>query len=199
MIQCGIYLIRHRVSGKSYVGQSIDVSRRWSEHRSSKSENSLITRALRKHGRKMFEFVVLEECGSDRLNERETYFIKKLSTLAPRGYNRNEGGDARGIVCDDTRRKLSEQQRRVQSLPENRRRQSESNRATWRDPDLRAKASTRARDQWANTEQRERVIAGNQKPDAKVRKSRATASRWQTDLSYRERMLVVLAQNRSQS
>lgn len=44
---CGIYLINHKPSGRKYVGQSIDVARRFTDHKRGK-EPTLISRAINK-------------------------------------------------------------------------------------------------------------------------------------------------------
>lgn len=197
---CGIYLIRHSVSGKCYVGQSVDIPRRWSEHRSpGDNEPSPIGRAIRKHGKEAFEFSVLEECPRGLLNERETFFIKMLNTLSPDGYNLNGGGNAREAVSQETRKRLSERQTATQSLVKNRQRQSRANKKAWACPELRAAASSRANQQWGSPDLRKRVIEGNQQPEVKAKKSKQTASRWATDPAYREKMLKVLSENRARS
>jgi hypothetical protein len=40
-----------------------------------------------------FQFEVIEKVDNDLLNEREKYWISKLHSLAPNGYNLSEGGD----------------------------------------------------------------------------------------------------------
>lgn len=89
----GIYLITNKVSGNTYVGQSIDIKRRFIEHRTITAEHNLsLKRAFIKYGLENFSFEVLEECPAEMLNEREMFFIEKLR---PR-YNRTRGGDGRG-------------------------------------------------------------------------------------------------------
>lgn len=85
----GIYKITNKINGKTYVGQSIDIKRRFNEHRYISSEsNESLKLAYKKYGRENFEFEVIEECSEEMLNEREIYYIK---ILKPK-YNRTAGG-----------------------------------------------------------------------------------------------------------
>lgn len=95
---CGIYKIENLVNGKCYIGQSIDVKRRWRSHRScafnpvNKNYDCPLYRAIRKYGLNNFSFEVLEECDRDSLNKRETCWIKAFNSMN-NGYNLDEGGD----------------------------------------------------------------------------------------------------------
>lgn len=88
----GIYLITNKVSGGSYVGKSVDIHRRFIEHRTVNAEhNGSLKAAFLKYGVECFSFEVLEECPVEMLNEREMYYIDKLNP----SYNRTKGGDGR--------------------------------------------------------------------------------------------------------
>lgn len=82
----GIYLITNTANGKRYVGQSVNIQRRFREHKKPGS-NSIISRAIRKYGASGFTFEVLEECSVNDLDMREIYWI---DTLHPE-YNINHG------------------------------------------------------------------------------------------------------------
>lgn len=94
----GIYLITNKLNGKSYVGQSIDIKTRWSSHKSRSQsftehhDNMIIHAAMQKYGIENFSFEVLEECSPQQLDEREKYWIAKLNTITPDGYNILPGG-----------------------------------------------------------------------------------------------------------
>lgn len=103
---CGIYKVTNKVNGKFYIGQSVDIKRRWSEHRILNRDETLsLKRALRKYGVENFIFSVIEECLDYMLNEREEHYIKNLKPA----YNRCKGGTgAKGhYVSDDLKEKLS--------------------------------------------------------------------------------------------
>lgn len=97
---CGIYCIENLINGKRYVGQSIDIYRRWSSHKNESSINRdfFLYQAFRKYGTENFHFYVLEECSKSSLNEREIYWIHKLDTFN-NGYNMTIGGT--GCKCGE--------------------------------------------------------------------------------------------------
>ena len=95
---CGIYKIENLVNGKCYIGQSVDIKRRWRSHKScafnstSEGYDRPLYKAIRKYGLNNFSFEVLEECDRVSLNKRETYWIKVFNSM-DNGYNLDEGGD----------------------------------------------------------------------------------------------------------
>lgn len=94
----GIYKITNKINGKSYIGQSIYIERRWKDEKCAISNpndneyNRVITQAFRKYGIENFEFEVIEECEKEKLNEREKYWIDYYDTYH-NGYNSTVGGD----------------------------------------------------------------------------------------------------------
>lgn len=93
----GIYLITNRLSGKKYIGQSVDIYRRLNSHRFLRQENAqAVDIAINKYGIENFTFTVLEECDENELDNREKYWCDDAynhSTYAPNGYNiANAGG-----------------------------------------------------------------------------------------------------------
>jgi len=87
----GIYKIRNKINGKSYVGQSKHISRRWREHKRG-TEDSVISKAIKKYGEDNFDFKVIESCSVEELDAREVFHIKKYGTYK-KGYNMTTGGD----------------------------------------------------------------------------------------------------------
>lgn len=106
-MSCGIYLIKHRGSGKSYVGQSIDVERRWKEHESGLSKCPALSAAVAKYGWAQFSCELLENCEPGSLNEREAFWIAELRTVAPLGYNLNTGGGQGRSLSEESRALMS--------------------------------------------------------------------------------------------
>lgn len=93
----GIYRYTNLINGKRYIGQSIDIEKRYKGHLSKKA--SLIDKAIDKYGIENFRFEVLEFCEPEQLNELETYWITYYNTniyAGGYGYNRNNGGDGHG-------------------------------------------------------------------------------------------------------
>lgn len=86
----GIYKITKKENGKSYIGQSNDIERRFAEHKY--KLDIPIEIAIRKYGIDSFNFEVIEECSLEQLDEREKYWIAFYNTYKGFGYNCNEGG-----------------------------------------------------------------------------------------------------------
>ena len=79
----GIYKITNIKNGDSYIGQSLNISKRWRSHLSCYNRNGThyeyyIYRAFRKYGVENFRFEVLEECSVESLTEREQWYYEKL-------------------------------------------------------------------------------------------------------------------------
>lgn len=89
----GIYMFTNRCNGKSYIGQSVDIERRYKDHRFHTSENTVFHDDLRYYGFHNFDFCILEECCVSDLNSKEVYYIKKHNTMFPNGYNITPGGN----------------------------------------------------------------------------------------------------------
>ena len=86
----GIYKITNKSNGKSYIGQSNDIERRFYEHKN--RINLPIDIAIHKYGADTFEFAIIEECDIALLDEREIYWIEYYDTYRGFGYNCNPGG-----------------------------------------------------------------------------------------------------------
>ena len=86
----GIYKITKIDNGKSYIGQSNDIERRFQEHKI--RAEIPIDKAIQKYGIDAFAFEIIEECELDKLDEREIYWIAHYNTFKGVGYNCNPGG-----------------------------------------------------------------------------------------------------------
>ena len=92
---CGIYRITDLTTGKSYIGQSVDIKERFRQHIKSaltygKATNKLYS-TMQKSGVHNFTFEILEEVSRENLNERETYWIEFYKTK-DFGLNTTRGG-----------------------------------------------------------------------------------------------------------
>lgn len=108
-----IYLITNKITGRSYVGQtkrSIDC--RLKSHIQEAKSNKYSTylhNSIRKHGEENFFIELIEECGTEEVYERETFWIKHLNTKEPFGYNEHEGGKGGCLnPSEQLRKKLSD-------------------------------------------------------------------------------------------
>lgn len=93
-----IYTITNNITNKIYIGQTIKPKERWQKHKQeAKNVDSLLYKshlynAMNKYGVDNFTFKIIEECDRDILDQRERYWIQKLNTLEPNGYNISNGG-----------------------------------------------------------------------------------------------------------
>lgn len=92
-----IYVIRNTVNNKCYVGQSVDYLYRFRKHKEEARRNnykykSVLYNAMNDLGIDKF-YVELLESQVENYNEREIYWINKLNTIRPNGYNLAKGGD----------------------------------------------------------------------------------------------------------
>lgn len=88
----GIYMFTNKCTEKSYIGQSINIEKRYNAHLFKMSEKSLFHDELHYYGIHNFDFEILEECSVQDLDDREMYYIKKYNTISPNGYNLTAGG-----------------------------------------------------------------------------------------------------------
>lgn len=74
----GIYRITNVETNQSYIGQSIDIKRRWAEHKApSANGNDTLHNDMHKYGLNKFVFEIIEECEPSKLSERELFYIRK--------------------------------------------------------------------------------------------------------------------------
>lgn len=97
LMNSGIYVIRHRESGKCYVGRSTNIKNRWDLHKrhtEQKKDRSPLHRAMRKYGYDAFDWEVLIRAPARLHVLLEDRFMKDMGTMVPAGYN--VGGAAGG-------------------------------------------------------------------------------------------------------
>lgn len=124
-IICGIYLISCTVSGKVYVGSSINIRKRFSAHlsrlRATKHINHHLQNAYDLYGESAFQFSVIEECARDSLLERENYHIHAYQSFdRTKGFNQTEcSRSPLGYKHDDeAKRKMSLMKKGKKQSPE---------------------------------------------------------------------------------
>lgn len=90
---CGLYLIRHRESGREYVGKSVNVRSRAYDHRRARTGVTFLYRAIRKHGVGAFDICLLATGTEAEVTLLEVEVIAARGTFNPAGYNQTRGGD----------------------------------------------------------------------------------------------------------
>lgn len=115
----GIYGIKNTSNNKIYIGKtSMNFGDRWDSHRSllrnNKHENPYLQRAWNKYGSDSFEFIIVEECQVNELDDKERYWIKYYKDLNL-SYNILDGGDGFNNLgkhlSEETKRKIGEKNR----------------------------------------------------------------------------------------
>lgn len=115
MADAGIYCIQNETDGKCYIGKSVDIPKRWREHKNAlrrgRHHNKHLQKAWDCYGEKSFLFKVLEYAEPNELGNLEIAYISKFKAFGENGYNFTMGGDG-GLLgmpkTEETRHKISE-------------------------------------------------------------------------------------------
>lgn len=104
---CGIYILTFP-NGKKYVGQSIDIHRRFRKYRICNGSNEHLTNAIKKYSWESIKIEILEREveALDTLEDDLIYILKTNDRFF--GYNKKEGGCDGRIKSPETLKKLSE-------------------------------------------------------------------------------------------
>ena len=91
----GIYKITNIETNECYIGQAVDIYKRWNQHCKAglgidTPPGNKLYKAMQEYGLQNFTFEILLECNRDELNEKEKYFIS-LYQADTYGYNGNIG------------------------------------------------------------------------------------------------------------
>lgn len=124
--ESGIYKITNLLNGHCYIGQSVNIYRRYHSHHKVEYKNEKVSHyplylAFSKYGLENFKIEVLELCESSLLNEKEKYWISYFDSFK-NGYNATEGGQSwsENIYSQETKLK------RLQTLEKNKSLQGEN-------------------------------------------------------------------------
>lgn len=114
----GIYCIENKITNKKYIGKSVNIIKRWEDHKRllnrNRHENTYLQHAWNKYGSENFDFYILEECDNSLLNNKEKMYICKYDTTNRNcGYNRTLGGTGGNTICtySDEQLELSKEKR----------------------------------------------------------------------------------------
>lgn len=114
-MSAGIYKITNKINGKIYIGQSLNIEKRFNNHRN-KSQNVHLKNAFDKYGLDNFLFepiFVLDSSLTEEqmhfiMDEKEKEFIYFYESIDPeKGYNKKEGG-SRGKLSEESIQKIKE-------------------------------------------------------------------------------------------
>ncbi len=129
-------MIRCKINGRCYVGQSTNIKSRWNSHRYKLRHDEHPSKEMNKdwniYGEDNFEFKIIQECTKDELEELEKKYTKEFKAY-DEGYNQIIGGHREGYICsEDTRKKLSELGKNKTMSEEARKKISENNPKYWK-------------------------------------------------------------------
>ena len=87
----GIYSISNKINGKSYIGSSCDIIRRWRHHKQNLNKGIhhciYLQRAWNKYGKNNFVFHIEAKCTKDNLISLEQSFLDKAKLNRKQYYN----------------------------------------------------------------------------------------------------------------
>ena len=89
---CGVYCIRCKVNNKAYIGSSVDIKKRWNDHkgalRRGKHPNKQLQEDYNKYGADSFLYTILINCKPQMLLKYENMYILLFNTRDKSiGYN----------------------------------------------------------------------------------------------------------------
>lgn len=106
-----IYRIFNKVNNLCYIGLSVNIKRRFIEHKHSLNKNNHYNPHLQnswnKYGKNNFIFQIVEKCDLSILEQREIFYINLFKSFDKNyGYNLTTGGN-RPKLSETTRLKMS--------------------------------------------------------------------------------------------
>lgn len=110
-MKSGIYKITNTINGKVYIGQSININKRFKTHLSdlkyNRHHNIYLQKSFNKYGPEAFEFKVIKFCPIEKLDDLEKKYIFEYNSINEVfGYNLVDGGHKYRFFTDDVRKRM---------------------------------------------------------------------------------------------
>lgn len=107
----GIYKITFIPKNIVYIGQSLDISTRLSQHRNklslNKHENSKLQNYYNKYWLDSFKFEIIEQCKENELTDREQYWIDYYGGIESKNTFNSRTAELKGHLSEHTKTLLS--------------------------------------------------------------------------------------------
>lgn len=97
-----IYKTTNLINNKYYIGKQTIIF----ENDTYYGSGLILKRAIKKYGKENFKKEIIQECKKDELDEMEIYWIEKLNSLIPFGYNITKGGTGGDILTNNPNKNL---------------------------------------------------------------------------------------------
>jgi group I intron endonuclease len=158
-------MIQNKVNNKIYIGQSVNIEKRWGDHkyelRGNRHGNEHLQNAWNIDGEDNFEFTIIGECDENQLNTMEEYYIFELMSYDRRvGYNKNYGGKS-GRPTEEARKKNSEAQKGKHHTEETKKKMSETRKTVMNRPEVRKKISESLKGKTFSEDYRKKLSENN--------------------------------------
>lgn len=93
------------ITGNIYIGLSVNIYKRWRDHKISKLSTRL-NRSFKKYGFESHTFEIIHKCGFVELDKWEKHYVDLFKTFnTPHGLNLKDGGGSR---CRSLQREKSD-------------------------------------------------------------------------------------------
>jgi group I intron endonuclease len=202
-----LYRIVNTINGIQYIGQSVNVEKRWQDHRwflnNNSHHNEFLQNAWKKYGEEAFRFELIAEFQSrDELNAAEAFHIETSGSMYPNGYNLVKGGDAHEI-SESTRTKISDAlKRHYEQLSEAEKQKYATFKGKTHSDETKAKISTIHKGKTVSEEAREKMSASKKgKPLSAENRAKLSTSlkRYYEQLSEEERIKLATFKGKTHS
>lgn len=111
-LSIGIYKITNIINGKVYIGKSLNIEKRFKQHKTdlnhNRNHNNHFQNAWNKYGENSFIFEIIHECNEQYIDDLEIYYIYHYDSYNSNyGYNYTLGGEG-GKLTEEYKNKMRE-------------------------------------------------------------------------------------------
>jgi len=192
-----IYMLKHKESGKFYVGSaSRGLRKRLSVHKCPSNGCIKLASAIKKYGFDSFEISILEYCNIETIIQREQYYLDVLQPFDSNGYN-----IAKFAACPQKGRKLTEDHKQKISNSNTGKKHINRKRRPPQTNETKLKISNANKGKNRSKKQKEKCrlnrLGKTDSIESRIKKSVAQTGRKHTDESKKKMSLVQLGRKHS--